>query len=152
MTARCVRFYFEASNKSYFPTPSPFSTWSRSDVCSYAYPGRKVPTSQMHPVCWNHPLKDDQKKLLLLTQFPSRHLKQVCPDPNRCKWNVQLICTCPALSTCPTFSTKWGLAFPTSLFLVLVGSISMPRRWWFFFERSTYSVLPPGSLFKDLGL
>ena len=24
MTARCVRFYFEASNKSYFPTPSPF--------------------------------------------------------------------------------------------------------------------------------
>ena len=70
MTACCVRFYFEASNKSYFPTPSPFSTWSRSDVCLYAYPGRTVPTSQMHPVCWNHPLiEDDQKKTLLLTQF-----------------------------------------------------------------------------------
>ena len=69
MTARCVRFYFEASNKFYFPTPYPFSIWSRSDVCLYAYPGRTVPTSQMHPVCWNHPLIENDQKNVLFTQF-----------------------------------------------------------------------------------
>ena len=50
-------FYFEAS-KSYFPTPSPFSSWSQADVCLCFYPWRTVPTSQMYPVCpvcWSHP-------------------------------------------------------------------------------------------------
>ena len=47
----CGIFYFEAS-KSYFPTPSPFSSWSRSDICLYAYTVRTVPTSQMRAVCW----------------------------------------------------------------------------------------------------
>ena len=74
MTARCIRFCLEASNKSYFPIPSPFSTWSRSDVCLYAYPGRTVPTSQMHPVCWNHPLIEyDQKNFAIHTIHEARN-------------------------------------------------------------------------------
>ena len=56
-------FSFEPC-KFYFPTPSPCPSWSQSDVCLYAFPGRTVPTSQMHPVCWNRPLIEyDQKKI-----------------------------------------------------------------------------------------
>ena len=48
--------------KFYFPTPFPFFSWSQSDVCLYAYPGRTVPTSQC--VCWNHQLIEWQKNIL----------------------------------------------------------------------------------------
>ena len=68
MTARCVRFLIWALY-FLFPYPLPFSSWSRSDVCLYAYTGRTVPTSQMHPVCWNHPLIEYDQKNVLFTQF-----------------------------------------------------------------------------------
>ena len=35
----------------------------------YAYTGGTVPTSQMHPVCWNHPLIEYDQKNVLFTQF-----------------------------------------------------------------------------------
>ena len=54
---------------SYFSTPSPFSSWSQSDVCLCAYPWRTVPTSQMYPVIWSHPLIEYDQKTLLFTQF-----------------------------------------------------------------------------------
>ena len=78
-------FEFEPC-KSYFPTPSPFSSWSRSDVCLYAYPGRTVPTSQMHPVCWNRPLiKYNQNKNIFSNVWGRngkrrRHVKIVCEN------------------------------------------------------------------------
>ena len=42
--------------KSYFPNPYPLSFYYQWDWCNYAYPGRTVPKSQIHPVCWNQPL------------------------------------------------------------------------------------------------
>ena len=39
----------------------------------YAYTGGTVPTSQMHPVCWNHPLIEyDQKKRAIHTIHEGR--------------------------------------------------------------------------------
>ena len=61
MTARCIWAF-----KSFFPTPSSFSSWSHSDVCLYAYTGRTVSITQMHTFCWNHPLiKYDQKNFAI---------------------------------------------------------------------------------------
>ena len=62
--------------KSYFPTPTPFSSLSLSDVCLCAYAGRTFSTFQMHAVCWNHSLIEyDQKKLktVILTIHEGRN-------------------------------------------------------------------------------